>query len=87
VKEVVHGLDSGYDYAAPEGVPEAFLTTAQVGPRLGVTAGTVAVYCRRGLLEGAHKRHIARGGAEWAIPESAVRSFLDRYPTERRTLP
>jgi hypothetical protein len=70
------------DSSAP---PDSTLTTRETAPRLGVTAGTVAVYCRRGLLEGARKRRNVLGGVGWAIPESAVRSFLDRYPTERRT--
>lgn len=58
------------------------LTTAQVAERLGVSAVTARLWCRRGLFPNAYEQQTPRG-AVWMIPESDLKGFESPKKTGR----
>jgi predicted site-specific integrase-resolvase len=58
------------------------LTTAQVAERLGVSAVTARLWCRRGLFPNAYEQQTPRG-AVWMIPESDLKGFEPPKKTGR----
>lgn len=57
------------------------LTTRQVASRTGLDHDTIGRKCRAGLFPGSKQRTARR---EWAIPETAVRRFLDRRKAAKK---
>jgi excisionase family DNA binding protein len=58
------------DACEPE---ESLLTTTEAATRLGVTAGTVALWCREGRLAA-----VKTEGGQWRIPASVVEEAAQR---------
>ena len=62
------------------------LTTADVAQRLGVSAITVRLWCRRGLFPYAREQATPRGPV-WMIPESDLKGFAPPKRTGRPPKP
>jgi len=62
----------------------AMLTAEQAAAVLGVSSASVRIYCAKGRLAGAVKRHEQRkkGQCPWLIPAESIRSFR-RIPVGR----
>ena len=56
------------------------LSTADVAQRLGVSAITARLWCRRGLFPNAREEKTARGPV-WVIPAGDLEGFTPPKPT------
>lgn len=65
---------------------EKELSTADVAQRLGVSAITARLWCRRGLFPNAREEKTARGPV-WVIPAGDLEGFTPPKPTGRPPKP
>lgn len=65
-------------------VPDGFMTMAQAGERLGVTASTVRRLVRDGLLDAVLPVGRVRG---MLVSEEALRRFCDGFPVASPSRP
>lgn len=73
-------VDPSFRQAASEMPNVHYLTTGEVGKRLGVGHGAVAYYISKGLLPAVRRRN-------WLIPETALDGFLPLCERSRKGRP